>query len=66
MHVMELPTDLYTIQEVHRKRELSSLTSAVHVKEGGMVYDYTWYPFMNSTEPATCWLVTYIFNYSLY
>lgn len=55
---MELPTDLYTIQEVHRKRELSSLTSAVHVKEGGMVYDCTWYPFMNSTEPATCWLVT--------
>ncbi|XP_075146117.1 telomerase Cajal body protein 1 homolog [Haematobia irritans] len=59
MHVMELPTDLYTTQELDTKRELSSLNTAVHVKEGGMVYDYSWYPFMNSTDPATCcWLAT--------
>ncbi|XP_073823255.1 telomerase Cajal body protein 1 homolog isoform X2 [Musca autumnalis] len=59
MHVLELPTDLYTTQELNAKRELSPLASAVHVKEGGMVYDCSWYPFMSSTDPATCcWLAT--------
>lgn len=55
MHVIELPTDLYTMQEIDTNRELSALSTAVHVKEGGMVYDCSWYPFMNSTDPATCW-----------
>uniref|UniRef100_A0A1I8NMM6 WD repeat-containing protein 79 n=1 Tax=Stomoxys calcitrans TaxID=35570 RepID=A0A1I8NMM6_STOCA len=59
MHVIELPTDLYTMQEIDTNRELSALSTAVHVKEGGMVYDCSWYPFMNSTDPATCcWLAT--------
>ncbi|XP_073823262.1 uncharacterized protein isoform X2 [Musca autumnalis] len=59
MHVLELPTDLYTTQELNAKRELSPLASAVHVKEGDMVYDCSWYPFMSSTDPATCcWLAT--------
>ncbi|XP_011294417.2 telomerase Cajal body protein 1 homolog isoform X1 [Musca domestica] len=59
MHVLELPTDLYTTQELNAKRELSPLNTAVHVKEGGMVYDCCWYPFMASTDPATCcWLAT--------
>ncbi|KAI8121582.1 hypothetical protein FF38_12002 [Lucilia cuprina] len=59
MHIVELPTDLYTVQELDAERSLSDLTSAVHVKEGGTVYDCCWYPFMNSSDPATCcWLAT--------
>ncbi|KAM7353393.1 telomerase Cajal body protein 1 homolog isoform 1-T1 [Cochliomyia hominivorax] len=59
MHIVELPTDLYTMQEINKNRDLSDLTSAVHVKEGGTVYDCCWYPFMNSSDPATCcWLAT--------
>lgn len=55
MHIVELPTDLYTAHEINVDRKLSVLNSAVHVKEGGTVYDYCWYPYMNSSDPATCW-----------
>ncbi|XP_065356625.1 telomerase Cajal body protein 1 homolog [Calliphora vicina] len=59
MHIVELPTDLYTVQELNVDRCLSDLTSAVHVKEGGTVYDCCWYPYMNSSDPVTCsWLAT--------
>lgn len=57
MHVLELPTELYTVDRVSASRPLDVLTSAVHVPENGMVYDYCWYPFMNSGAPETCcWL----------
>ena len=55
MHVVELPRDLYATESVSPERPLDVLQSAVHVKEGGTVYDYCWYPFMNSSEPASCW-----------
>ena len=54
MHVVELPTDLYTVNEINVERNLSELSSAVHVKEGGTVYDCCWYPYMNSSDPASC------------
>ncbi|XP_001969983.3 telomerase Cajal body protein 1 homolog [Drosophila erecta] len=58
MHVMELPGDLYSAQVV-QTRPLSKLQSAVHVPEGGTVYDCVWYPHMNSQQPETClWLAT--------
>lgn len=57
MHVLELPTELYAVDEVSAQRPLDILTSAVQVPENGMVYDYCWYPFMNSGAPETCcWL----------
>ncbi|KAH8361684.1 hypothetical protein KR084_011624, partial [Drosophila pseudotakahashii] len=59
MHVMELPTDLYSTSTVQRTRSLSKLQSAVHVPEGGTVYDCVWFPHMNSQQPDTCfWLAT--------
>lgn len=57
MHVLELPTELYAVDEVSTERPLDILTSAVQVPENGMVYDCCWYPFMNSAAPETCcWL----------
>ncbi|XP_002065317.2 telomerase Cajal body protein 1 homolog [Drosophila willistoni] len=59
MHVMELPTDLYGAASVTSKRNLSKMHSAVHIPEGGTVYDCVWYPQMNSQQPETCcWLAT--------
>lgn len=55
MHVIELPQDLYGLEGFSTDRPLDVLQSAVHVKEGGLVYDYCWYPFMNSYNPSTCW-----------
>ena len=32
--------------------------AAVNMREGESVYDYQWYPLMNSRAPETCCLVT--------
>lgn len=55
MHVFETPSDLYAADSISSDRPLDCLQSAVHIKEGGIVYDYCWFPFMNSNDPATCW-----------
>lgn len=55
MHVFELPIDLYGVDSIEEDRPLDILQSAVHIKEGGSVYDYCWYPFMNSSNPTSCW-----------
>ncbi|XP_062368147.1 telomerase Cajal body protein 1 [Cinclus cinclus] len=33
---------------------LPELAPAVQVAEGDTIYDFTWYPLMNSSQPATC------------
>ncbi|KAH8375078.1 hypothetical protein KR093_003279, partial [Drosophila rubida] len=59
MHVVELPLDLYNSESVTLDRGLSDLPSAVHVPEGGTVYDCTWNPLMNSQDANTCfWIAT--------
>nr|XP_016941349.1 telomerase Cajal body protein 1 homolog isoform X1 [Drosophila suzukii] len=59
MHVMEVPTELYSTRTVQNARSLTKLKSAVHVPEGGVVYDCVWFPHMNSQQPDTCfWLAT--------
>lgn len=64
MHVVELPRDLYATTNgvgvySGNHRPLDVLQSAVAVRNGGTVYDYCWYPFMNSSAPETCcWLST--------
>lgn len=55
MHVFEMPRDLYNAESVSSERPLDCLQSVVNIKEGGIVYDYCWFPFMNSNDPATCW-----------
>ncbi|KAJ3625249.1 hypothetical protein MTP99_018810 [Tenebrio molitor] len=57
MHVMELPTDLYSGETIMNSRPIVALSPAVSVPESGLIYDYCWYPGMNSANPATCcWL----------
>ena len=55
MHVFELPSDLYTIETVSADRPVDLLTPVIHVKEAGNLYDMVWFPFMNSSNPETCW-----------
>lgn len=55
MHVMELPSDLYSGDSLLTSRPVQGLIPAVSVPEQGLIYDYCWYPGMNSSNPATCW-----------
>ncbi|KAF2898004.1 hypothetical protein ILUMI_08169 [Ignelater luminosus] len=54
MHVFELPTDIYTGDTMLTSRPVNPLNPAVSVPESGLIYDYCWYPGMNSANPATC------------
>ncbi|KPI92480.1 Telomerase Cajal body protein 1 [Papilio xuthus] len=58
VHVTELPRDLYS-GSVDSKRKIDVLDPVIHVKESGLVYDFCWYPGMNSTIPESCcWITT--------
>lgn len=54
MSVFELPLDLYNKDEVDVNREITQLKPVIHVQTVGNLYDFTWYPFMNSSHPETC------------
>ncbi|CAB3247177.1 unnamed protein product [Arctia plantaginis] len=58
VHVTELPRELYS-GSVTPDRMIDVLDSIIHVKEAGLIYDFCWYPGMNSSLPETCcWLTT--------
>ncbi|XP_063828434.1 telomerase Cajal body protein 1 homolog [Ostrinia nubilalis] len=58
MHLCELPRDLYEDTPTYN-RTINILDSVIHVKEAGMIYDFCWYPGMNSGYPETCcWITT--------
>lgn len=54
VHVTELPRDLYS-GSVDSKRKIDVLDPVIHVKECGLIYDFCWYPGMNSSIPESCW-----------
>ncbi|KAL4718140.1 hypothetical protein ACJJTC_012345 [Scirpophaga incertulas] len=56
-HLVELPRDLYSDIPT-TNRTIDILDSVVHIKEAGLVYDYCWYPGMNSAIPESCCWVT--------
>jgi WD40 repeat protein len=37
---------------------LKYISSTFSVQEGGTIYDFAWYPYMNSADPTTCLFVT--------
>ncbi|XP_076363186.1 telomerase Cajal body protein 1 homolog isoform X2 [Tachypleus tridentatus] len=38
--------------------DIKEMNAALKVREGDLVYDYCWYPFMSSWNPASCCFVT--------
>ncbi|CAH0686281.1 unnamed protein product [Spodoptera exigua] len=58
VHVTELSRDLYT-GYVDPNRIIDVMDSVIHVKECGLIYDFCWFPLMNSSVPESCcWLTT--------
>ncbi|KAL2715630.1 telomerase Cajal body protein 1, partial [Vespula squamosa] len=53
IRLYELPRALYS-GEIPSNFTTFDLKAALVVKEGGLIYDSCWYPFMNSWDPATC------------
>ena len=55
VHLIELPKDLYSVDSVSAYRCIDVLESIIHIPENGLIYDFSWYPGMNSMVPETCW-----------
>lgn len=55
VHLIELPKDLYEGDSLESDRSIDILDSVVHVPESGTLYDFCWYPGMNSMIPESCW-----------
>lgn len=53
IRIYDLPRELYSAK-IHSELKPMNFPVALTIKEGGLIYDTCWYPFMNSWEPATC------------
>lgn len=58
MHVFELPTDVYGMEEIAETREITTLKSVIYVKTATNIYDFCWFPLMNSQEAETCYWIS--------
>lgn len=53
IRIFELSRELYS-GTLSSDFHLPSFESTLRVKEGGMVYDSCWFPYMSSWDPSTC------------
>ena len=54
----ELPQDLYGKEEIDEEREITLLKPVIQIKSIGNIYDFTWYPYMSSYDPDTCFWIS--------
>lgn len=54
----ELPQDLYGKEEISEDREINLLKPVIHIKSVGNIYDFSWYPYMSSYDPETCFWIS--------
>ncbi|GIY32614.1 telomerase Cajal body protein 1 [Caerostris extrusa] len=55
LRLFNLPVELW---DSSKWSEMSELEVALKISEGELIYDYCWYPLMNSSEPNTCCLLS--------
>ncbi|KAK3913249.1 Telomerase Cajal body protein 1 [Frankliniella fusca] len=58
LRVWDLPQIFHSSKEWDKKTDISSLHPSLSMKEGGLIYDFCWYPLMNSWNPVTCCLAS--------
>ncbi|CAH0393710.1 unnamed protein product [Bemisia tabaci] len=56
LRLFNLPNELYSSNTV--VQDLKPLQSVLRMQEGGLIYDFCWYPLMSSWEPLTCCLAS--------
>lgn len=53
IRIYELPRELYS-EKISANSTSTNFPAVLTIKEGGLIYDTCWYPFMNSWESTTC------------
>lgn len=57
LRIWDLPSSFHNVNE-WKNSEVSSITPTLSMKEGGLIYDFCWYPLMNSWNPMSCCLAS--------
>jgi WD40 repeat protein len=55
--VFELPQDLYNKEEISTERDINLMKPVISIKSVGNVYDFCWYPLLNSMDADTCFFI---------
>ncbi|KAF8796899.1 telomerase Cajal body protein 1-like [Argiope bruennichi] len=55
LRLFNLPEELWDCSKWH---DITEMEAVVKISEGEILYDYSWYPLMNSSEPSTCCLAS--------
>ena len=45
---------LFNLPQVNSDSLENEMKPVFDVKEGGLIYDFCWYPLMNSSDPLSC------------
>lgn len=55
LRVWDVPECLNNVTEWQSNSDVAPISPSLYMKEGGLIYDFCWYPLMNSWNPVTCW-----------
>ncbi|GFU42113.1 telomerase Cajal body protein 1 [Nephila pilipes] len=55
LRLFNLPQELW---DFTKWQDMPEMEAVVKIPEGDLIYDYCWYPLMNSAEPDTCCLAS--------
>ncbi|GFQ88929.1 telomerase Cajal body protein 1 [Trichonephila clavata] len=55
LRLFNLPEELW---DFTKWQDMPEMEAVVKISEGNLIYDYCWYPLMNSAEPSTCCLAS--------
>ncbi|XP_034236530.1 telomerase Cajal body protein 1 isoform X2 [Thrips palmi] len=58
LRVWDLPENLNSVSEWQSNSSVSPIKPSLCMREGGLIYDFCWYPLMNSWNPVTCCLAS--------
>jgi len=58
LRLFNTPQEIFNAEEETDWKNLPEMTSVLNMKESDTVYDFCWYPFMNSADPNTCCFVS--------
>ncbi|XP_065178596.1 telomerase Cajal body protein 1-like [Sycon ciliatum] len=58
LRVFNLPPSVYQSGPAETAGEVTEMESVLSAREGELIYDYCWYPKMNSSDPVSCFFLS--------
>ncbi|RZF41091.1 hypothetical protein LSTR_LSTR002723 [Laodelphax striatellus] len=58
LRIYDTPKEFFDAKSWSSDSKLPDLNTSLKVEEGGLVYDFDWFPLMNSWDPISCCFLT--------